>query len=74
MAAVVDPYPPAHDLSAYRRARQERTDQALIALFSGVLGTPLERRELTPEQAARRADRLAQRHAYRANLRRWEHG
>jgi hypothetical protein len=45
---------PASDLSAYRRARQERASDALICLFSQVLGTPLERRELTPAEQARR--------------------
>lgn len=61
-----DPYPPAHDLSAYRRARQERTDQALIALFAEILDAPLERRELTPEQEARRAARLEERRRQRS--------
>jgi hypothetical protein len=49
---------PASDLSAYRRARQDRAADALICLFSQVLGKPLERRELTPEQRARRVARL----------------
>jgi hypothetical protein len=53
-----EPYPPAHDLSAYRRHRQSQADESLIVLFSVVLGKPLELRELTPEQQARREDRL----------------
>lgn len=47
------------DLESYRRARQERADQALICMFAAVLGAPLTRRELTPEQERRRAERLA---------------
>lgn len=49
--------PLAGDLSAYRRVRQERTADALICLFSQVLGKPLERRELTDAERARRQAR-----------------
>lgn len=59
------PYPPAHDLSAYRRARQQHADQRLIEMFSGILGKPLAIRELTSEQLARREDRLRSQRAYR---------
>lgn len=58
MDADADVPPPASDLSAYRRARQERTSDAMITLFSRVLGQPMVRRELTPEEQARREDRL----------------
>jgi hypothetical protein len=56
-----EPYPPTHDLSAYRRVRQDSTDQALITLFAAILGKPLERRELTAEQRARREQRIQER-------------
>lgn len=61
-----DAYPPAHNLSAYRRVRQERADQALIELFAEILEKPLERRDLTPAQQARREARLAARRRYRS--------
>lgn len=54
-------------LDAYLRARQQRADQALIALFADVLNKPLERRELTPAQRARREQRLAARRAWLAS-------
>lgn len=57
--------PPTSDLSAYRRARQERSSDALIQMFSSVLGQPLERRELTPEEQARREARMRARRAAR---------
>lgn len=66
--ATDDAYPPAHSLSAYRRVRQERADQALIVLFAEILEKPLERRELTPEQQARREVRLARQHERRQRL------
>jgi hypothetical protein len=66
MSGDSDPYPPTHSLSAYRRVRQERADQALIVLFSEILERPLERRDLTPEQEARRAARLEQRRRQRS--------
>lgn len=53
--------PPASDLSAYRRARQERASDAVIEMFADVLGKPLARRELTPEEQAYREDRLRNR-------------
>jgi hypothetical protein len=53
--------PPASDLSAYRRARQERASDAVIEMFAGVLGKPLVRRELTPHEQALREDRLRER-------------
>lgn len=56
-----DVHPPAHDLSSYRRARQERTSDRVIEMFAAVLGQPLERRELTPEEQARREERLRER-------------
>lgn len=52
---------PASDLSAYRRARQDRQAEALICLFSEVLGKPLARRALTPREVARRQARLRMR-------------
>jgi hypothetical protein len=55
------PPPPASDLSSYRRARQERSSDALIQLYAAVLGQPLKRRELTPEEQARRENRLRER-------------
>lgn len=61
-------YPPAHDLSAYRRARQQHGDQALILMFAEVLGQPLTRRSLTPEEQARREDRLRTRREYRVQV------
>jgi hypothetical protein len=54
-------------LQAYLRARQERADSALIAMFADVLNRPLERRELTPEQQARRDARIAARRAWLAS-------
>jgi hypothetical protein len=60
-----DPMAEPYDLSAYRRVRQERGDQALIELFSEILEKPLERRDLTPEQQARRDARLAARRQQR---------
>jgi hypothetical protein len=65
-----EPYPPAHDLSAYRRARRDRADQAMIELFAGILGKPMEVRELTPEERARREDRVRARHETRQVARR----
>jgi hypothetical protein len=59
---MAEPY----DLTAYRRVRQHRADQALIEMFAEILDKPLERRDLTPEQTARRDTRLAQRHRARA--------
>lgn len=56
-----DSLPPVGDLSAYRRARQESSAEALICLFSQVLGKPLSRRELTPFEHARRENRLRER-------------
>ena len=52
---------PASDLSAYRRVRQERASDALITMFSQVLARPLARRELTPEEQARREARIRER-------------
>lgn len=48
----------AIDLELVRQRRQDRRDVALLELFSTVLRTPLERRELTPEQAAIREARV----------------
>jgi hypothetical protein len=56
------------DLSTYRDARQARSDHALILLFSEVLSKPLELRELTPEQQARRDARVAARRSLRSSL------
>lgn len=53
------------DLNSARRHREERRDIALLELFSAVLSKPLERRELTAEQAADRAVRLQDRRARR---------
>lgn len=58
---MAEPY----DLTAYRRVRQHRADQALIEMFAEILDAPLERRELTPEQQARRDARLAERRRQR---------
>lgn len=58
------------DMAAYRRARQERADQALICLFADVLGAPLTRRELTPDQQARRDARRDEIRLRRAEARR----
>jgi hypothetical protein len=63
--AADEPYPPAHDLSAYRRARQQQAEQSVIHLFSAILGKPLALRELTPEERARREDRLRDRRRLR---------
>lgn len=49
---------PASDLSAYRRVRQDRQAEALICMFSEVLGKPLARRALNPRELARRQARL----------------
>lgn len=54
------------DLTTARQLRQERRDVALLELFSTVLRMPLERRELTAEQAACREDRLQARRGRRA--------
>lgn len=59
---MAEPY----DLTAYRRVRQQRADQALIEMFASVLDAPLVLRELTPEQQARRDARLAQRRRSRS--------
>jgi hypothetical protein len=53
--------PPTGDLSAYRRARQERASDAVIEMFADVLGKPLVRRELTPHEQAIRENRLRSR-------------
>lgn len=65
MASDDAPYPPTHDLSAYRRVRRNGADLALIEMFSGILGKPLELRELTPEEQARREARLRDRREHR---------
>ena len=49
------------DMQGFRDARRDRSEVALIQLFAGVLGQPLERRDLTPEQQVRREMRLKQR-------------
>jgi hypothetical protein len=61
MAHDDEPPPPAGDLSAYRRVRQERASDAMIEMFAGVLGKPLVRRELTPHEQALREARLRER-------------
>lgn len=48
------------DLAEARRRLDGRQEVALLALFSGVLGKPLVRRDLTPEQQAARETRAAQ--------------
>lgn len=53
--------PPASDFSSYRRVRQERASDALICLYSKVLGQPLARRELSDEEWDRRDARLQSR-------------
>jgi hypothetical protein len=50
------------NLAAYRDSCQHHAEVALLQLYAGVLNKPLERRELTPEQRARREARLAARH------------
>jgi hypothetical protein len=59
--------PPVSDLSAYRRARQDRSADALICLFADVLGKPLQRRELTPFERARRENRRRERQQRRSS-------
>lgn len=54
-----------NDLTAYRRAREQRAAEATIELFAEILGKPLALRELTPEQQARRDARLAERRRQR---------
>lgn len=56
---------PAADFSAYAHVRRERADQALICLFAGVLNKPLAYRELTPEERARRENRIRERQRVR---------
>lgn len=60
-------------MDAYLRARRDRADAALITMFASVLNTPLERRELTPEQRARREARIAARRTWLA-ARHEQHG
>lgn len=58
------------DLATARRTREDRRETALLVLFSGVLGKPLARRELTAEQWAAREARAEQRREKRRELRR----
>lgn len=62
---MTQPEPAVIDLTEARQQRQRGQEAALLALFSGVLGKPLVRRDLPPRQQLEREMKAAHRQELR---------